>query len=71
MTLHKYGFGIVDCNGNPWLSEACVAPDRECLDDVCADLNDRYNGSADDKRRPYKVVRLYWRGLSRPTRKEK
>jgi hypothetical protein len=57
MTLHTYGYGIVDKDGKPWCSEACVCQDREPMDEQVDTLNDSSVYEA-DTRAPYKVVRL-------------
>lgn len=57
LKLRKYGFGIVDRNGEPYWAEDCVCADRDPLEGLLVDLN-----YPDDPKAPYKVVRLYWRG---------
>lgn len=57
VSTKKFGFGIVDRDGNPYWGEACVEDDRRVLDtEVCWYLN---HDDIADQRRPYRVVALW------------
>ena len=62
-----YGYGIVDCNGQPWWDESCVSEEPNCLREVCETLNDPVCN--DPRFGPYRVVRLFWISSKRRKRK--
>lgn len=54
--MKRYGYGIVDKNGNVYRADACVCEDKEPMVETCEALNDY-----DDPRAPYRVVELLMR----------
>ena len=53
----KWGYGIIDVDGNAFMSEICVCEDKVAMVDVATDLND-FSKPGDPV--PYRVVRLYY-----------
>ncbi|MDK9583178.1 hypothetical protein [Lelliottia wanjuensis] len=53
-------YGIVDCNGNAYIDELCVAPIASHLDCVIDELNADYGiGEYANEGAPYRIVALY------------
>ena len=52
----KFGYGIVDRDGQQYWSENCVCQDKVPMLDVAQDLNEY-----EDEGKPYRVVTLYRR----------
>ena len=59
---HIYGYGIIDRHGRPWWDDSCVCADAGPLREITSTLNDRSEMDVDDKRAPFRVVRLAWKG---------
>ena len=57
----KYGYGIVNKDGQAWWEEACVCQDREPMDDTVDNLNDDSEGDAGC---PYRVVELFFEDIA-------
>lgn len=61
--MADYGYGIVDKDDNPWWGDDwCVCEDKAILDDECEALNNADETAIRDPRRPYRVVKLTFRG---------
>ena len=61
----KYGYGIVDRQGNVFWDESCVCADRGPLLEQVQNMN--YDEAAGA---PFRVVKLFWQSSARRSSKE-